>query len=257
MKRLTANAIVLAVGVLIGSLFSPQTDFKSLSEDWIKTAGSMITGAFRQQSSGVKESPQTSARNGVTRVTGRVVSIPDGDTISVMPDKGEKIRVRFLGIDTPESKQLHGPESQKTLERMIRAAGSRVELQYRDKDHYGRVVAFVFANGKNLNYEQVKNGSAWYYRQYEKSLKAVDPSAPAKFAEAERNAKKQRLGLWKDANPQEPWEWRRQHKQQAGAPQTLGLDQLFAAVLEKIVPSAKEFLPYIERILAFFSALGR
>jgi endonuclease YncB( thermonuclease family) len=165
------------------------------------------------QSTGTADSRQTAQTQSLTEsVFARVdKTIPDGDTISVVTDQGKKIRVRFLGIDTPETKQLHGPESQKTLENMIRAAGYKVELRYQKTDQYDRAVALVYANGKNLNLEQIKNGSAWYYRQFAKDLRAVDPSAPAAFEEAEKEARSQRLGLWKDANPQAPWDWRKEH----------------------------------------------
>jgi endonuclease YncB( thermonuclease family) len=212
MKKFTAKAAALAVAALIGSQLNlPKIDFNSISADWAKTAVNMIIDAVAPQSSNAKEHRPSFGAAETKRVSGYVTSIPDGDTISVKAADGSKYRVRFLGIDTPESKQLHGPESQRTLERMIRDAGNRVDLVFQKEDRYGRIVAFVYAGGKNLNYEQIKNGSAWYYRQYQKDLKAIDPSAPAKFDEAERNARRSRLGLWKDSNPQEPWEWRKQH----------------------------------------------
>lgn len=212
MKKFTARAAALAVAALIGSQLNlPKIDFNSLSADWAKTAVNVIFDAVAPQSTNAKEHRTPSGKNETKRVSGYVTSIPDGDTISVKTADGGKLRVRFLGIDTPESKQLHGPESQKTLERMIRAAGNRVDLVYQKEDRYNRVVALVFAGGKNLNYEQVKNGSAWYYYQYAKDLRAVDRDAPAKFEQAEKEARARRIGLWRDSNPQEPWQWRKEH----------------------------------------------
>jgi endonuclease YncB( thermonuclease family) len=194
----------LLAAAVIYNFFSPGGD-KAGTEPDRSTAPAAV-----QSAAGSKQASEDFGRT-ISVLAQADRNIPDGDTISVITEKGEKLRVRFLGIDTPETKQLHGPESQKTLENMVKAANYKVELRYRKTDRYGRAVAFVYANGKNLNYEQIKNGSAWYYRQYRKDLTALDASAPAKFEQAEKEARAQRLGLWKDANPQEPWEWRKEH----------------------------------------------
>ncbi len=65
------------------------------------------------------------------------------------------------------------------------------------------MIATLYGNNKNLNYEMIKAGFAWHYKHYNKSKK---------YAEAERKARKQKLGLWKDSNAQPPWEYRTKHK---------------------------------------------
>lgn len=71
-------------------------------------------------------------------------------------------------------------------------------IRRRDTDRYGR----------SLNREMVRQGMAWWYRQY----------APrdAELARIEAEAKAARIGLWSQPNPVPPWEWRRGE----GVPQT-------------------------------------
>ncbi len=56
-----------------------------------------------------------------------------------------------------------------------------------------------------MNLAQVSAGFAWHYKQYEKEQSKQDRLA---YAIAEQHAREQKLGLWRDANPVPPWEWR-------------------------------------------------
>lgn len=69
------------------------------------------------------------------------------------------------------------------------------------KDKYGRVVANLFIEGKNVNQEIVKNGYAWWYRKY-----APDDTELEKL---EEEAREEKRGLWQDPEPIPPWEWRK------------------------------------------------
>ncbi|MGL5427657.1 MAG: thermonuclease family protein [Cetobacterium sp.] len=131
----------------------------------------------------------------------KVIKVADGDTITVLKD-GEKVRVRFYGVDAPEKKQEYGLKSLDVLKSMI--DGEIVEINVKDKDQYGRVVGEVFYKGKNLNLHMIETGNAWWYKQYSKKETA--------YGIAEMNAKKQGLGLWKDKAPTAPWEFRRNNK---------------------------------------------
>ena len=59
---------------------------------------------------------------------------------SVLKD-GEKVRVRFYGIDAPEKKQEYGIKSLDVLKKMI--DGKIVEIDVKDKDQYGSATRFV------------------------------------------------------------------------------------------------------------------
>jgi micrococcal nuclease len=52
----------------------------------------------------------------------------------------------------------------------------------------------------------IKRGFAWYYRHYAKELKPEDALA---YERAENYAKSGKRGLWADASPTPPWDFRR------------------------------------------------
>ena len=132
----------------------------------------------------------------------RVVKVSDGDTITVLDEAKHSIRVRVWGIDAPESKQAYGQASRRHLAERI--AGQDVRLEVRGKDRYGRVLAVVWLGDENENLLQLCNGFAWHYVAYAK--KATE------YADAEKNAREQRLGLWKEPSPIPPWEFRRRKR---------------------------------------------
>lgn len=134
---------------------------------------------------------------------GQVLKISDGDTITVRDERGKKVRVRFYAIDAPELKQDYGQDAKQELLTYIRK-GAVVEIDERDRDRYGRVVAVVvLPDGRNLNQELLRDGAAWYYGRYCK-----DDDCLA-WRKDEQSARARRVGLWKEANPVPPWEWRK------------------------------------------------
>ena len=66
-------------------------------------------------------------------------------------------------------------------------------------DRYGRIVGRVYVDGIDVNQELVAQGYAWVYRKY---------SNDAELLRLEADAKQKGLGLWAEANPIPPWEWR-------------------------------------------------
>lgn len=127
-------------------------------------------------------------------LSGKVVSIHDGDTITVLQDK-QQVKVRLFGIDAPELKQPYGKKSKRFLANLI--AGKVVEVEENGKDRYKRTIGTIYLNGTDINAQMVENGYAWAYRKFSK-----------KYTPQESQAKKQRLGLWRDKEPIPPWEWR-------------------------------------------------
>lgn len=135
------------------------------------------------------------------------VRVIDGDTVEVLQEGKQSERVRFAGIDAPESTQLFGKQSTQTLENCV--AGKPVTVVYKKRDPYERLVGVVYAGGVDCNYEQVKAGSAWHYKQYQKDQPA---GFPALYADAETKARNSKIGLWAAEAPQKPWEYRREKK---------------------------------------------
>ena len=131
-------------------------------------------------------------------LTGKVVHISAGDTITVLDQTRTSYKIRLYGIDAPESKQPFGNVSKKHLGGLL--GGGTVRVEWKSKNKYGRIVGTVFVGDLNVNLKMLYDGMAWYFKKYDHS-KA--------FEDAEATAKKQRLGLWKNKTPVPPWEYRK------------------------------------------------
>ena len=142
----------------------------------------------------------------------RVVRISDGDTFTGLDSQNRQVKIRLHGIDAPEKAQAFGTVSRKALGDLIE--GKVVEVQQVDKDRYGRVVANVHVGGVHVNRELVAKGLAWRYVQYDKK---------GEFTQVEQAAKTARKGLWADANPVPPWEWRKDEKERRAAKKGAGV----------------------------------
>lgn len=136
-------------------------------------------------------------------ITGRVVSIADGDTLSVLDSAHTNHRIRLAYIDAPEKKQDFGQKSKQSLSEQV--YGHDVSVNVVDTDRYGRLLGVVYREKDNVNTEQVRRGMAWVYTKYNK-----DPS----LVEIEAKARKQRMGLWEQPNPTPPWEFRHRDKEE-------------------------------------------
>ena len=105
--------------------------------------------------------------------------------------------MRLAGIDAPELDQAFGEQSRDSLRRLVLQRTVQVTLQ--TSDAYGRNVAQVRVAGVDVETEQVRHGMAWVYRQYNRDAQLLALEAEAKAA---------RRGLWVEANPTPPWDWR-------------------------------------------------
>jgi endonuclease YncB( thermonuclease family) len=133
---------------------------------------------------------------------GQVISVQDGDTITVRTEDFEQLRVRFYGIDCPEKKQAYGDEAKNYLYGLV--YGKTVDLEVVDIDRYSRYVAIVRLGDVIINVVMVREGYAWLYEAYCK-----EPNLCNLITQAENEAKSQNKGLWQDTSPLEPWNYRR------------------------------------------------
>ncbi len=138
---------------------------------------------------------------------GKVIKVSDGDTISVLDSNNQKHKIRLKGIDAPERQQAFGDISTQSLSELV--YDKEVIVTWDKKDKYYRILGKVIVNGRDANYEQLKKGLAWYYKQYEKDLNDEDKK---KYSEAEEWARNYTEGLWADSNSIPPWEFRRKGK---------------------------------------------
>jgi endonuclease YncB( thermonuclease family) len=139
-------------------------------------------------------------------LTGKVVGVSDGDTITVLDAEMVQHKIRLAGIDAPEKKQQFGNRSKESLSEL--AFDKTVKVETSKRDRYGRQIGKVLVNGRDVNLVQVERGMAWFYRQYQREQSLDDRKL---YQAAEDAAKDGKAGLWIDAYPVAPWEFRR-HK---------------------------------------------
>ncbi len=129
----------------------------------------------------------------------KVIHIADGDTITVLNDTNEKIKIRLNGIDCPEKAQAYGNKAKQFTKDLVQ--GEMVTIKAYDTDRYGRTIGdVIMEDGRNLNQEIVKAGFAWWYFKY---------SDDRALGQLELDAKLAHIGLWKAKNPVPPWVFRK------------------------------------------------
>lgn len=138
----------------------------------------------------------------LAQITGKVVSVADGDTFTILTEDKQQIKIRFHGIDCPEMSQAYGNAAKKFTS--DNSFGLIVSIEDLGKDKYGRTIGIItLPNGENLNELLLKNGLAWHYTKYDTNLD---------WANLEQEARKNKVGLWKDSIPTAPWDFRAKGK---------------------------------------------
>lgn len=139
-------------------------------------------------------------------IDGMVKAVYDGDTVLLTTREESRLKVRLYGIDAPETRkpnkpgQPYGEIARRTL--MYKIMGRQVSVEIMDIDQYKRAVAVIRYAGRDINREMVGEGMAWAYRQY------LQGAYEADYIGSENRARSRRVGLWQDAQPQPPWEFR-------------------------------------------------
>ncbi len=127
--------------------------------------------------------------------TARVERVVDGDTVVVRLD-GRRERVRYIGVDTPESVrpgtrvQCYGKAAAAANRRLVQGAQVRLVYDAEARDRFGRLLAYVYRDDVFVNAELIRRG-------YGKPLEV--PPNVAHAAELRRlgsAARRARRGLW-------------------------------------------------------------
>ena len=161
----------------------------------MRTLRLLVAGAVIFGSAG---SPAAHADPVATTAT--VLKVVDGDTVDIVDDVRGRLRIRLLGIDTPETKKpgytvgCWGPEASEFAKSTL--LGQRVAFStdpgQDTYDRYGRTLAYLDkADGWDYSIEAARAGAAHSYVYH------GNPSARApEIAAAEQDAKAAGRGLW-------------------------------------------------------------
>lgn len=137
----------------------------------------------------------------LTAFEGRVTGIKDGDTFEILRD-GQPEKVRLVDIDSPESAQPFGKVAKKYASDLCFGKTVKVEPK-KKRDRYGRILGTIYVDDTiNVNAEMIAAGYAWRYK-YSKNKE---------YGVYQEEAKERRVGLWRDENPIDPWQWRKDRK---------------------------------------------
>ncbi len=135
-----------------------------------------------------------------TEITGKVVGVADGDTITVLCSGNEQKKVRLFGIDCPEKSQDFGRKAKQFTSSLV--FGRQVRVVQEDIDRYGRTVGIIYLDNLCVNEEIIKNGFAWVYINY------CDRPMCQEWIKNEAISKENKIGLWTQKNPTPPWDFR-------------------------------------------------
>ncbi|APT48352.1 thermonuclease family protein [Bacillus safensis] len=129
----------------------------------------------------------------------KLIRVIDGDTIKIIHN-GEQKTVRLLLIDTPETKkpnscvQPYGKEASERMKELVENGLVEIELEpNQERDKYGRLLAYVYVDGESVQETLLEEGYArlaYIYKDQYIHLK--------EYKEAERQAKKQKIRIWKE-----------------------------------------------------------
>jgi endonuclease YncB( thermonuclease family) len=146
-------------------------------------------------------------------ISGKVVAVTDGDTIKIIDANNIQHKVRLTGIDAPEKAQPFGNASRNHLASLL--AGKNVRVESSKNDRYGRILGKVWvqpddcpscARTLDANHAQIVSGMAWWYQYYADEQPSEERE---RYKSAVIEAKAEKRGLWREANPIPPWAWRR------------------------------------------------
>lgn len=116
-------------------------------------------------------------------------------------------RVRLVGIDAPEKGQPFGAAAKRVLSDLV--FDRQVVVSASKQDRYGRLVGKIVVAGTDANLHMVRMGYAWHYKKYEREQSLDDRE---RYAAAEVAARIGRQGLWVDAHPIAPWDFRNKRR---------------------------------------------
>lgn len=152
-----------------------------------------------QEKKSFKKSTDTTGTTDQIPVT--LVKTIDGDTIKVLY-KGKEKNVRYLLIDTPETnhprlgKQPYGEEAKERNRQLVNSGDLTLEFDIGERvDKYGRLLAYVYADGKSVQKTLLEEGLARVAYVYPPNTRHLTP-----YEEAQNKAKAKEIGIWSIEN---------------------------------------------------------
>ncbi|GIN22704.1 thermonuclease family protein [Siminovitchia fordii] len=148
-----------------------------------------------------KEEKSTGTSGTIEHVPVTLVKAIDGDTIKVRYN-GKEQNVRYLLIDTPETnhprlgKQPFGEEAKELNTQLVNSGDLTLEFDIGERvDKYGRLLAYVYVDGKSVQEILLEEGLARVAYVYPPNTRHLTP-----YEEAQKRAKEKGIGIWSIEN---------------------------------------------------------
>lgn len=196
-----AKSILVAVGLLItGCSDTPSegTAEKDVIEEQLEEHVGIAVEAESDNDHEAKEAKEQEQDSAF--LTAQVIHVVDGDTIDVVFADGREERVRFILVDTPETRapgkavQPFGPEATAFTQKHVENKQVQLELDVQERDRYGRLLAYIWVGDKMLNAMLIEEGLA-RVAVFPPNTKYVD-----EFRELQKEAQRKGVGIWSIEN---------------------------------------------------------
>lgn len=132
-------------------------------------------------------------------LSGKVVSVIDGNTIELVTNDSESYKILLYGIDSPELGQDYGDKAQKFLQKIVLDKTVNVKIQ--GKDRWGNRLGIILIDGKiDPRLKLLEAGLAW----------TAERNPIDELESIKEKARENGKGLWKEKDPTPPWTYRRE-----------------------------------------------
>ena len=143
-------------------------------------------------------------------ILGKVTYVYDGDTL-YLQEYSQNLRphgriLRLAAIDAPEKDQPYGIEAAQLLRSLVQY--KTVLASILDTDKYGRNIAYIYLDNREINSVMLEQGAAWHYAFFDH-----DKQRYTLHHASEQKARQNKLGLWSQHSFIQPWVWRRIHSE--------------------------------------------
>lgn len=165
--------------------------------EYVREGLKMLQTKLESQLSPVEEEKRPEEVTASKRLTGKIIKVADGDTVTLLDNNGKKRKIRLDGIDCPEIGQDYGDEARVYVEKV--AMNRFVSVEIIGIDQYERILGVIYIDDLNLNEKLLTTGLAWVYK-YNKNTA---------YHELEKQARNKKVNIWSNPNSIDPHTWRK------------------------------------------------
>ncbi len=168
--------------------------------EYVREGLAMLKTELESRLTPVENKKSTEDITANKRLTGKIVRVADGDTVTLLDNNGKKRKIRLDGIDCPEIGQEHGDEAREYVEKLTMNKYASVAII--GIDQYDRILGVLYIDDMNVNENLLTTGLAWVYK-YNKNTA---------YHALEKKAREKKINIWSNPNSIDPHTWRKTEK---------------------------------------------